>query len=89
MPTNTWFAEHPWCTGCPHPNYVHASQRTPRHPGKDTGRPQTDPWLTPEFKAAHPGLGRGELALAWLIEEFSGDCWSRRSPSIEFSGDHA
>jgi hypothetical protein len=38
---------------------------------KQGDRASVDPWLTPEFKRAHPGMGRGELALAWLRETFS------------------
>ena len=60
--------------------YTHASQRLPRHPGKDAGRPQTDPWLTAEFKAAHPGLGRGELALRWLTDTFGGSAHAETRP---------
>jgi hypothetical protein len=41
-----------------------------RQPRKDTGRGSVDPWLTPEYRQAHPGLGRSELALAWLVETF-------------------
>jgi hypothetical protein len=64
-----WFAEHPPCGGCPHAPYTHAHQRW-RQPGAKTHADLPDPWLAPAFKAAHPGLGRGALALAWLVETF-------------------
>lgn len=59
------------CAGCPHTGHVHASQSwAPLR--KQSDRAIVDPWLTPAFKAAHPGLDRGALALVWLIGEFSG-----------------
>jgi hypothetical protein len=64
-----WFAAHPPCPGCPHAPYVHAHQRW-REPGPKTLSELVDPWVTEAYKAAHPGLRRGELALAWLMETF-------------------
>ncbi len=63
--------EHIPCSGCPHIPYVHASQRWSMPGPKTHSGPKVDPWLTKEWREAHPGLGRGELALVWLMETFT------------------
>jgi hypothetical protein len=57
------------CRGCPHGHALLAHQ-TWRGTRRETERPRIDPWLTVAFRAAHPGLERGALALAWLRETF-------------------
>jgi hypothetical protein len=58
------------CRGCPHGPGLLAHQ-TWRSLRREPERPRVDPWLTPAFKQAHPGCGRGALALAWLRETFA------------------